>query len=48
MKRIQEYKENEFLSNWIQGNISIKDLESFMTSELYKNLVNSREKNKTV
>ena len=43
-----KYSQNEFLIKWIHGTLSIEEFTSFQNSKLYRNLVSSKEVNKTL
>ena len=43
-----KYSQNEFLIKWIHGTLSTEEFTSFRNSKLYRNLVSSKEVNKTL
>ena len=39
MNSLKKLDQNEFLSKWIYGKLTTKELNTFVSSQLYKNLV---------
>ena len=46
MRFLDQKYQNDFLTKWIYGELTTKELETFVTSTLYKNLVLSTLSNR--